>query len=95
MRQPEQARPVGTGNSAGRHYRAAAYWPLCAERVRERRFSLVRRGADPGEVSVFLHRVADDLTALRAELDRAREENARLKRTLRDWQSRFAPRVCR
>ncbi|BCL14227.1 DivIVA domain-containing protein [Micromonospora sagamiensis] len=91
---PGQARPVGMGN-AGRHHRSAAYRPLCAGRVRDRQFPLVRRGLDPGEVTAFLHRVADDLAALHAELDQIRNENARIKQSLRDWQSRFAPRVHR
>lgn len=81
--------------NAGRYHRSAGYRPLCAERVRDRRFPLVRRGLDPGEVSAFLHRVADELSALRGELDRARDENVRIKQSLRDWQSRFAPRVYR
>jgi hypothetical protein len=46
-------------------------------------------------VSAFLHRVADDLAAVHAELDRIRDENVHIKRSLRDWQSRFAPRVYR
>ncbi|SCL40357.1 DivIVA domain-containing protein [Micromonospora pallida] len=93
-RAPDRTRPVGATN-AGRHYRSAAYRPLCAGRVRDRRFTLVRRGLDPGEVTAFLHQVADDLTELHAELDRIRDENIHIKRSLRDWQSRFAPRVYR
>ncbi|MFI6824410.1 DivIVA domain-containing protein [Micromonospora sp. NPDC050187] len=72
-----------------------AHLPLCAGRVRDHRFPLVRRGLDPGEVTAFLHRVADDLATLHAELDRIRHENTRIKQHLRDWQSRFAPRVHR
>ncbi|MFV2110647.1 hypothetical protein ACFHWU_29375, partial [Micromonospora sp. LOL_015] len=56
--------------------------------VRDRSFGdRVRRGCDPVEVRAFLHVVADELTALRAELGSTREENARLKQALRDWQS--------
>ncbi|MDG4773340.1 hypothetical protein [Solwaraspora sp. WMMD792] len=56
--------------------------------VRERAFAgRTRRGCDPVEVRAFLHLVADELTALRAELGSTREENARLKQALRDWQS--------
>ncbi|SCL14429.1 DivIVA domain-containing protein [Micromonospora inyonensis] len=93
-RPPAPVRPVGASNP-GRHYRSSAYRPLCAGRIRDRQFPLVRRGLDPGEVTAFLHRVADDLAALHAELDQIRNENARIKQSLRDWQSRFAPRVHR
>jgi len=56
--------------------------------VRDRRFGdRVRRGCDPVEVRAFLHLVADELTALRAELGSTREENVRVKQALRDWQS--------
>ncbi|GLY23520.1 DivIVA domain-containing protein [Micromonospora sp. NBRC 101691] len=93
-RPPVPVRPVGATNP-GRHYRSATYRPLCAGRIRDRQFTLVRRGLDPGEVTAFLHRVADDLTALHTELDRIRNENTRIKQHLRDWQARFAPRVHR
>ncbi len=89
-RHKDSPAPTGTGNP-GRHYRSAAYRPLRPEQIRERQFALVRRGLDATEVDLFLRRVADDLTALHAELGRTREENVRVKRALRDWQSRFAP----
>ncbi|MER7458915.1 DivIVA domain-containing protein [Micromonospora sp. NPDC126480] len=84
--------PVGTGNAGG-HYRSAAYRPLSPGQVRERQFARVRRGVDATEVELFLRRVADDLAALHAELGRTRDENIRIKRALRDWQSRFTPGV--
>ncbi|WBC00487.1 MULTISPECIES: DivIVA domain-containing protein [unclassified Solwaraspora] len=56
--------------------------------VRERRFTgRTRRGCDPTEVRTFLHLVADELTALRAELHSTRDENVRIKQALREWQS--------
>lgn len=90
----DRARPVGTTNT-GRYRRSAAYRPLCAQRLRERQFTQVRRGLDPDEVRSFLHRVADDLVDLRAELDRTRAENDQVKRDLRAWQSRFTPQAYR
>ncbi|WP_442933623.1 DivIVA domain-containing protein [Micromonospora sp. CPCC 206060] len=86
--------PPGRHN-AGHHYRSTAYRPLCANQVRQQRFNRSRHGLDPAEVDGFLHRVADELTALHAELVRTREENVRIKGALRDWQSRFGPRVVR
>jgi len=61
--------------------------------VRIQQFSGTRRGLDPDEVHAFLHRVADELSAVRAELARTRAENSRIKHALRDWQSRFTPGV--
>lgn len=76
------------GNPGG-HYRSAARWPLSPGQVRGRQFTPARRGVDATEVELFLSRVADDL----AELGRTRDENVRIKRALRDWQSRFTPGV--
>jgi cell division septum initiation protein DivIVA len=59
--------------------------------VRQQRFGRARHGLDPVEVRAFLHGLADELAALTAELDRTRDENARVKQALRQWQSRFAP----
>lgn len=61
--------------------------------MRGRQFTPARCGIDPTEVELFLGRVADDLAALHAELGRTRDENVRIKRALRDWQSRFTPGV--
>ncbi|RNM00018.1 hypothetical protein EFE23_07595 [Micromonospora solifontis] len=51
----------------------------------------MRRGLDPVEVHAFLHRVAGDLALARREVARTAEENVRIKRALRNWQSRFTP----
>ena len=59
--------------------------------VRGRTFTTRRRGLDPVEVAAFLDRVAADLAAAQAEVVRGREETARIKDALREWQSRQAP----
>ncbi|MFI9641704.1 DivIVA domain-containing protein [Micromonospora sp. NPDC051925] len=89
-----RSRPPAWQNT-GHHYRSSAYRPLCASQVRQQRFGRSRHGLDPGEVDGFLHRIADELAALHAELRRTHEENGRIKGALRDWQSRFGPRVVR
>ncbi|BCL14118.1 DivIVA domain-containing protein [Micromonospora sagamiensis] len=77
-------------------YRSATCRPLTAGQVRDRQFRSVRRGGlDPLEVYAFLHRVAGELAVARRELAYTTEENVRVKRALRSWQSRFAPRVHR
>ncbi|SCG71794.1 DivIVA domain-containing protein [Micromonospora humi] len=58
--------------------------------VRDRRFTVVgfgRRGLDPQEVRRFLRRVARELATAHDGLARLADENARLKRALREWQS--------
>ncbi|MBW4703467.1 DivIVA domain-containing protein [Micromonospora sp. RL09-050-HVF-A] len=80
---------------AAHHHRPVGYRPLCTSQLRQQRFRRSRHGLDPAEVDGFLHRIADELAELHAELARTREENARIKGALRDWQSRFAPRVVR
>lgn len=59
-----------------------------AERVRGATF---RRswwsGVDGADVRRFLRSVADEWEAMARELVVAREENARLKAALRDWQT--------
>ncbi|MEU8259838.1 DivIVA domain-containing protein [Micromonospora sp. NPDC048999] len=74
-------------------YRSKHCLPLTVGQIRERRFRNVRRGLDPAEVHAFLHRVAGDLAVARRELALTREENVRIKRALRSWQSRFTPGV--
>ncbi|WBB79084.1 DivIVA domain-containing protein [Micromonospora sp. WMMD882] len=69
---------------------------MTAGQVRERQFRSVRRdGLDPSEVYAFLRRVAGELAAARREPAYTVEENVRIKRALRSWQSRFAPRLHR
>lgn len=75
----------------GGFYRSESCRPLTAGQIRERQFRNVRRGLDPAEVHAFLHRVAGELADTRRELARTSEENIRIKRALRTWQSRFAP----
>lgn len=85
--------------NAGRYpdvggYQVTGHPRLSAAQVRERQFNLVRRhGLDPDEVQRFLHRVAAELAAARRELAYTREENDRIKRALRSWQSQVNRRV--
>ncbi|NES14476.1 MULTISPECIES: DivIVA domain-containing protein [Micromonospora] len=72
-------------------YRSASYLPLRPWQVRSRAFARCRRGLDPVEVAAFLDRVAGDLAAAYAEVARSRDETARIKDALREWQSRQAP----
>ncbi|MEV6814189.1 DivIVA domain-containing protein [Micromonospora sp. NPDC051296] len=68
---------------------------LHPRQVRDRQFSTVsfgRRGLDPQEVRQFLHRVALELATLHQDVNRLSEENTRIKRALRDWQSSQAQR---
>lgn len=75
----------------GGWYRSQSCRPLTAAQIRDRQFGNVRRGLDPVEVHAFLHRVAGELAETRRELARTAEENVRIKRALRNWQSHFAP----
>ncbi len=81
---PPNSAPVGA-------YRSASYLPLRPWQVRGHRFPTCRRGLDPAEVAAFLDRVAGDLAAAYAEVARSRDETARIKVALREWQSRQAP----
>lgn len=77
-------------------YRSDTCRPLTAGQVRDRQFRSLRGGGlDPLEVYAFLHRVAGELATARRELAYTVEENVRIKRALRNWQSRFAPRAHR
>ncbi|WFE26344.1 DivIVA domain-containing protein [Solwaraspora sp. WMMD791] len=79
-------RPVP--NTAGHYYGRPVRPSISPGMVRDRAFGdRVRRGCDPTEVRTFLHLVADELTALRAELRSTQDENTRIKQALRDWQS--------
>ncbi|MEU1885330.1 DivIVA domain-containing protein [Micromonospora rifamycinica] len=61
--------------------------PLRPWQIRERCFNHRRRGVDPAEIRAFLHRVADELTLAQTALVAAQEENVRIRRALRAWQS--------
>ncbi|WJK41401.1 DivIVA domain-containing protein [Solwaraspora sp. WMMA2056] len=81
-----QRRPVP--NTVGHYYGRPVRPSISPGMVRDRAFGdRVRRGCDPTEVRSFLHLVADELTALRAELRSTQDENLRIKQALRDWQS--------
>ncbi|WSA12853.1 DivIVA domain-containing protein [Micromonospora sp. NBC_01813] len=74
--------------NAGAYYGTAVRPSISPGLVRDRQFhDRTRRGCDPTEVRAFLHVVADELTALRAELAATQDENDRIKQALRDWQS--------
>ncbi|MFE9200775.1 DivIVA domain-containing protein [Micromonospora sp. NPDC007230] len=90
---PARKRPSRPPN--GGWYRSETCRPLTVGQIRARQFRNVRRGLDPAEVHAFLHRVAGDLAAARRELALIQEENVRIKRALRSWQSRFSPGVLR
>jgi cell division initiation protein len=63
---------------------------MSVERIRSARFGrtpLGRRGFSEDEVTDFLHRIAEEVSALEADLAIQRAENARIKGALRDWQS--------
>ena len=78
--------------NGGAYYRSVRRAPISPGQVRDRRFpEQTRHGYDQAEVRAFLHLVADELAALRAELAATRDENLRIKRALREWQSRFRP----
>lgn len=72
-------------------YRSESCRPLSVGHIRERRFRTVRHGLDPVEVHAFLYRVAGDLALARRDAARYAEENTRIKRALKSWQSRFTP----
>jgi hypothetical protein len=81
-----QRRPVP--NAVGHYYERPVRPSISPGMVRDRAFGdRVRRGCDPTEVRSFLHLVADELTALRAELRSTQDENVRIKQALREWQS--------
>ncbi|GGM11737.1 DivIVA domain-containing protein [Micromonospora yangpuensis] len=79
--------PADLAEPPGRHRAAAHRMPLRPWQVRHRWFTVRRHGLDPVEVTEFLHLVADELTVAQTALGALREENARIKRTLRSWQS--------
>jgi cell division septum initiation protein DivIVA len=50
------------------------------------RTSIGRRGFNEDEVVHFLHRLAEEVSGLEADLASVRAENSRIKAALRDWQ---------
>ncbi|MEW2589808.1 DivIVA domain-containing protein [Micromonospora aurantiaca] len=58
--------------------------------VRTHAFDARRRGVDPDQVREFQARVADELTELHRQVRLLAQENDRLKRALRDWQTMHA-----
>ncbi|MFI7520187.1 DivIVA domain-containing protein [Micromonospora globbae] len=78
----------------GRPYPAGYPGRLTPHEVRTREFAACRRGVDPVEVREFQARVADELAALNETVRLLAEENDRIKRALRDWQTMHA-RECR
>ncbi|MFR9777951.1 DivIVA domain-containing protein [Micromonospora sp. MS34] len=83
-------RPGPSNQPPGGAYRSKSYLPLRPWQVRSRTFATRRKGLDPVEVAAFLERVAGDLAAAYAEVARNRDEVARIKGALREWQSRQA-----
>ncbi|WBB52583.1 DivIVA domain-containing protein [Verrucosispora sp. WMMD573] len=77
-------RPLGTGHPTR----------LTPHEVRTRTFDPRRRGVDPDQVREFQDTVADELAELHRQFRTVAQENERLKRALRDWQSMHA-RLCR
>lgn len=62
--------------------------------VRTREFAARRRGVDQAEVREFQARVADELAMLNETVRLLSQENDRIRRALRDWQTLHA-RECR
>ncbi|WP_436971586.1 DivIVA domain-containing protein [Micromonospora vinacea] len=78
----------------GQPYPAGYPSRLTPHEVRTREFAACRRGVDPDEVREFQARVADELAMLNETVRLLSQENGRIKRALRDWQSMHA-RECR
>ncbi|MEW2378825.1 cell division protein DivIVA [Micromonospora sp. NPDC047812] len=62
--------------------------------MRTREFAARRRGVDPVEVREFQARVSDELAMLNETVRLLTQENDRIRRALRDWQTMHA-RECR
>jgi cell division septum initiation protein DivIVA len=67
---------------------------LTPHEARTRTFDPHRRGAHPDQVREFQAQVAEELTDLHRRIRLLTQENDRLKRALRDWQTLHA-RECR
>ncbi|MEU8047444.1 DivIVA domain-containing protein [Micromonospora echinofusca] len=78
----------------GQPYPAGYPGRLTPHEVRTREFAARRRGVDPVEVREFQARVSDELAMLNATVRLLSQENDRIKRALRDWQTMHA-RECR
>ncbi|MFC0096923.1 DivIVA domain-containing protein [Micromonospora marina] len=83
-----------TAHRSGQPYLTAPPARLTPHEVRTRAFDARRRGVDPDQVREFQARVADELTELHRQVRLLAQENDRLKRALRDWQTMHA-RECR
>lgn len=66
--------------------------PLRPAQIRQRRFTVRRHGLDPFEIRAFLNEVADELAVTQTALVAVREENARIRRALHEWQGRQSGR---
>ncbi|WCN78922.1 DivIVA domain-containing protein [Micromonospora sp. LH3U1] len=74
----------------GQPYPAGYPARLTPHEVRTREFAGCRRGVDPVEVREFQARVADELATLNEAVRLLNQENGRIKRALRDWQTMHA-----
>ncbi len=78
----------------GRPYPAGYPGRMTPHEVRTREFTARRRGVYPVEVREFQARVADELATLNETVRLLSQENDRIRRALRDWQTMHA-RECR
>ncbi|WP_245233470.1 DivIVA domain-containing protein [Micromonospora parva] len=74
----------------GQPYPADYPGRLTPHEVRTREFATCRRGVDPDEVREFQARLADELAMLNETVRLLSQENDRIKRALRDWQTMHA-----
>ncbi|WP_262011804.1 DivIVA domain-containing protein [Micromonospora sp. Mcm103] len=79
---------------SGRIYLTGLPARMTPHEIRTHAFDPRRRGVDPDQVREFQARVADELTELHRQVRLLAQENDRLKRALRDWQTMHA-RECR
>ncbi|HEX6968762.1 MAG TPA: DivIVA domain-containing protein [Micromonosporaceae bacterium] len=59
--------------------------------IRNHRFRTRWRGLDPDEVYEFMNALADEIALMSRELLIANQENDRIKKALKDWQTRHTP----
>lgn len=78
----------------GHRYGIGRLARLTAHEARLRVFDPCRQGVDPDQVREFQALVADELADLHRWIRTLGEENGRLRRALRDWQTMHA-RECR